>query len=352
MAKQSQFSNDEYTIGWICALRDEFTVATTMFTKEHGLPQSLPAEDNGAYMLGEIGQHKVVMACFPAGRMGTTPAAVAADGLRRTFKSVRFGLLVGIGGAVPHPHAGKDVRLGDVVVSVPTAQYGGVVQYDFGKVESGGSFKHLGHLCSPPEKLLATVTLLQSLTERLRDPATYIQDSLAELERQSDTHRYPTIGDNLFQPDYIHGSDRAHGSVTVMPGTSNQAGTSRNDCSNCNRSRLVTDRRRRPNNNPVIHLGTIASGNAVIKDTRHRDHIDQQYNNTILCFEMEAAGLMNTFPCLVIRGISDYADSHKNDGWRSRAIATSSAYAKALITIMRPADVVSLPNVDAAMRRR
>ena len=28
--------------------------------------------------------------------------------------------------------------------------------------------------------------------------------------------------------------------------------------------------------------------------------------------KMEAAGLMNEFPCIVIHGISDYADSHKN----------------------------------------
>jgi nucleoside phosphorylase len=32
-----------------------------------------------------------------------------------------------------------------------------------------------------------------------------------------------------------------------------------------------------------------------------------------VCIEMEAAGLMDWFPCLVIRGIYDYADLYKND---------------------------------------
>jgi nucleoside phosphorylase len=46
---------------------------------------------------------------------------------------------------------------------------------------------------------------------------------------------------------------------------------------------------------------------------------------------MEAAGLMNSFPCLVIRGICDYADSHKDDLWQRYAAATAAAYAKELL---------------------
>jgi nucleoside phosphorylase len=48
----------------------------------------------------------------------------------------------------------------------------------------------------------------------------------------------------------------------------------------------------------------------VIKHGGTRDKLVQELG--ILCFEMEAAGLMDNFPCLVIRGIGDYADSHKN----------------------------------------
>jgi hypothetical protein len=55
---------------------------------------------------------------------------------------------------------------------------------------------------------------------------------------------------------------------------------------------------------------------------------------------MEAAGLMNSsFPCLVIRGISDYADSHKNDTWQDYAAATSARYAKEFLSQV-PREVV------------
>ena len=54
---------------------------------------------------------------------------------------------------------------------------------------------------------------------------------------------------------------------------------------------------------------------------------------------MEAAGLMNTkFPCIVIRGISDYADSHKNEVWMEYAAATAALYARDLLRTM-PADI-------------
>jgi hypothetical protein len=49
---------------------------------------------------------------------------------------------------------------------------------------------------------------------------------------------------------------------------------------------------------------------------------------------MEAAGLMNNFPCIVIRGICDYADSHKNDRWQRYAAATAAAYAKELLAFV------------------
>lgn len=63
-----------------------------------------------------------------------------------------------------------------------------------------------------------------------------------------------------------------------------------------------------------------------------------------MCFEMEAAGLMNDFPCLVIRGICDYADSHKNKTWQAYAAATAAACAKDILTIV-PAlpELVSAP---------
>lgn len=50
----------------------------------------------------------------------------------------------------------------------------------------------------------------------------------------------------------------------------------------------------------------------------------------VLCFETEAAGALAAFPCLVIRGISNYCDSHKNDEWQGYAAAAAAAYARQL----------------------
>jgi len=68
----------------------------------------------------------------------------------------------------------------------------------------------------------------------------------------------------------------------------------------------------------------------VIKDGVLRDQLAQPYN--VLCFEMEAAGVMANFPCLVIRGISDYCDTHKNDLWHGYAAATAASYARELFS--------------------
>ncbi len=46
------------------------------------------------------------------------------------------------------------------------------------------------------------------------------------------------------------------------------------------------------------------------------------------CFEMEAAGLMSEFPCLVVREVCDYADSHKSNQWQGYAAAAAATYAK------------------------
>lgn len=82
-----------------------------------------------------------------------------------------------------------------------------------------------------------------------------------------------------------------------------------------------------------FHYGIIASGNLLIRDGAERDKISKNLGG-ILCFEMEAAGLMNSFSCLVIRGICDYADSNKNKKWQRFAAVTVALYAKKLLSIM------------------
>jgi hypothetical protein len=64
--------------------------------------------------------------------------------------------------------------------------------------------------------------------------------------------------------------------------------------------------------------GLVASGDLVVKSATKRDLAVLVFGD-ILCFEMEAAGIATEFSCIVIRGVSDYADSHKNDAWHHYA---------------------------------
>lgn len=127
MMKQSTIrTNDNYTVGWICALAVELAASVAMLDEElPGLPQA--ENDSNTYTLGRIGEHNVVLACLPAGSTGTSAAATAAANLLRTFPKIRFGLMVGVGGGAPNrpsedPY--KDLRLGDVVVSHPDGNHG------------------------------------------------------------------------------------------------------------------------------------------------------------------------------------------------------------------------------------
>ena len=117
---------------------------------------------------------------------------------------------------------------------------------------------------------------------------------------------------------------------------------SENTCDTCETSSLVA-RPPRDRHDPVIYYGLIASGNQVIKHGGTRDKLGKELG--ILCFEMEAAGLMDNFPCLVIRGICDYADSHKSKQWQGYAAATAAAYAKELLSVIHPNQVEETPAV-------
>jgi len=102
-------------------------------------------------------------------------------------------------------------------------------------------------------------------------------------------------------------------------------------CRNCDPSQIVV-RKQRTCSDPQIHYGIIGSANVVMKDSLTRDALKRDLG--IICVDMEAAGLMDTFPGLVIRGICDYADSHKHKNWQPYAAAVAAAYLKELLMII------------------
>jgi nucleoside phosphorylase len=327
----SQFRNNEYTIGWICALSSEMAAAEAMLDVVHGTPLDRSRTDTNNYRLGQIKDHKVVLACLPAGSHGVTSAARVAEQLLSSFESIKFGVMVGIGGGVPSNSA--DIRLGDVVVSCPTHTFGGVVQYDSGKATNAGKFVRTGSLNKPPQVLLSALSAI--CTKHELEDEKLAQNILSALQRHPKLSR-----------EYIHqGAEHDH----LFEAAYNHAGSSAQSCESCDPRRLVA-RHPRPSRRPLVHYGTVASGNQVIKDGITRDQLSQSLDG-VLCFEMEAAGLMDSFPCLVIRGISDYADSHKNNRWQKYAALTAAAYAKEFLHYVPRADVLksdSAPKILAA----
>jgi nucleoside phosphorylase len=341
-----KLTHTDYTVGWVCALPKELIAAAAMLDETHtDLPRQ--PNDHNAYTLGRVGGHNVVVACLPKGEIGNNNSATVAARMTLTFPSIKFGLMVGIGGGVP-----KSIRLGDVVVSTPTDGFGGVVQWDFGKTEQGGMFKRTGALNRPPTELLAALTKLE---KEYAMKGSKIPQYLEELEKNwpklvPKYIRSESLKDVLFRADYNHVNSSAICDIGTSGIRAEDIEEQEDDeedeeegghCIHCDQTKIV---RRRPRDMHV-HYGLIASGNEVVKDAAFRDKINTRLGGKVLCFEMEAAGLMNDFPCIVIRGICDYADSHKNKDWQEHAAAVAAAFAKELLSVVPVEEVKQMPTI-------
>jgi nucleoside phosphorylase len=340
-----ELTHNNYTVGWVCALPKEQTAATAMLDQIHpDLPK--PPNDHNTYTLGSIGNHNIVIACLPKGKYGTNPAATVVTRMVSTFPSIKVGVMVGIGGGIP-----PKVRLGDIVVSTPVDQYPGVVQWDMGKAEKGGNFKRTGALNNPPSALLTALAKLETKHEM---HGSKIHDYLEELGE-----KYPKLAskytwsdslkDPLFTPE---SSDRPRSRWRAIFSILLEMILALLGCLLCwwvfapmdygaeqvTSTEPIEGTRRRYENTRV-HYGLIASGNQVVKDAELRDRLDKSLGGSVLCVEMEAAGLMNDFPCVVIRGICDYANSQKNKDWQEYAAAVAAAYTKELLQYVQPSDV-------------
>jgi nucleoside phosphorylase len=310
----------KYTVGWICAIATEYLAAQLFLDEEHEGPEFVSANDTNNYTLGKIGKHNVVIAVLPHGEYGISSAAGVAKDMLHSFPNVRFGLMVGIGGGAPTPE--HDIRLGDVVVSASGYGKGGVFQYDFGKAVQGQEFQETGFLNQPPTILRAAVHgLLTQYKRKGHQLDKHIDDILKENPRlKKEFQRPESSTDRLYHSSKGHPLDDQSSCAKA--------------CGDDPSTLVVRPGRTEHEDNPAIHYGLIASSNRLMKDALTRDALAGK--NGVLCFEMEAAGLMNHFPCLVIRGICDYSDSHKNKEWQGFAAMMAAAYAKDLLCQIPP----------------
>jgi nucleoside phosphorylase len=306
-------------------VQTEYVVACEILDEEYPtLPASSPYDYN-TYTFGRIGHHKVVVACLLKGKYGLTPAASVAKDMLRSFPSIRFGMMVGIGGGAPSLK--HDIRLGDVVVSSPVGRTGGVIYYEFGKTIQNQKFERTGALDAPPLMLLTALNVIGARHER---KGHRIAESVIRMVERNPRlrkkyQRPPPETDRLYNSSFIH-PDPNHACEKVCGANTAQL--------------IQRNKRTADEDDPSVYYGLIASADRLMKDAQVRDTLAR--DEGVLCFEMEAAGLIDHFPCVVIRGICDYSDTHKNDMWQGYAAAVAAAYAKELLDVIPAAELSSI----------
>ncbi|KAM0239514.1 hypothetical protein ACHAP5_008305 [Fusarium lateritium] len=307
-----------FEIAIICALTLEADAVVALFDyywDDEGPPFDKEPGDPNAYSTGVIGRFNVVLAYMP--EMGKVSAATVASNCRKSFPSIKLALVVGICGVVPFGPSNDEIVLGDVIIS------NGIVQYDLGRQLPDRFVRKdmlLDSLGRPNQEIRGVLAKLEGLRHR-RQLSSKMADYLNVLRQEPELcAEYPgPTKDRLFEASYRHIDSQR---------SCQQLG--------CN-GELVRRRRLDTTNvcfTPAVHFGLMASGDSVMKSGEDRDRIAAAEG--VIAFEMEGAGVWDSFPCIVIKGACDYADSHKSKVWQRYAAATAAAYAKAFLGFWIP----------------
>jgi nucleoside phosphorylase len=336
----------DFEIAIICALPIEAEMVRAIFDEHwdsNGEIYGKAQGDRNAYSTGRIGRHNIVLAYMPG--MGNNSAAIVANNCRFSFEGIKLALVVGICGGVPFRKNGEEIVLGDVVIS------DGIVPFDFGRQFPNQFIRKNTLLDSPGRPNIEIRSILAML--RVPSHRKTLQDKtsqyLSDINRGLDEEVvYPGVDeDKLYEPNYHHKHQTPSNceicSISNHEGDQVCESALISSCEqlSCNemrlvpRSRLSNIRARTGNtkdtgpHQPTINFGLVASGNVVMKSGRDRDNIASQED--VIAFEMEGAGVWDNFPCLIIKGVCDYADSHKNKTWQNYAAATAAACVKAFL---------------------
>ncbi|KAL9105844.1 MAG: hypothetical protein Q9227_009052 [Pyrenula ochraceoflavens] len=306
-------SRNDYAVGWVCALPIEVAAAKATLDHIHGnLPPDWNSDDNNNYILGSLQGHNVVVAYPNSGVYGKTSVADVATQLHASYTSIRFNLMVGIAGGVPDTK--EDIRLGDVVVSKSTAGWPGVVQYAVNRERTEDQFVRSRASDQPTPLLLTAMGKAETAAVFDESKMSRYISEIVQKDPVTFSHPGPEQ-DVLFEPDYDH--------ATIE---SEESG-----CSHCDPDR-IRPRQPREVQDPMVHYGLIASSHHLTRDGAIRDKFAHKHG--ILCFETGATGLRDAAQYLVVRGICDYADSHRSELWHAYAAATATAYVKEILSFI------------------
>ncbi|KAM0739657.1 hypothetical protein ACQRIT_004841 [Beauveria bassiana] len=263
-----------------------------MLDEEHDPPTDFEKNkaDGNKYVWGRIDNHNILIAFLPAGFCGQNNAATTIACFRSSLPHIKFGVLVGIAGAIPRTTVledkvyidkKRDIRLGDVVIGRPGGTSSGVLQYDFGKMLPKKGWERTGSINLPPHDLLSVVQFLESKPDKLSGQMQALINEMIEREpsMKEESQHQGAAHDRLFKADYVHRNEDP-------------------DCSGCDPSQEIP-RPKRKSTLPAIHYGVILSGNSLVKDAEQRDTIARTTMQDCICYEMEAAAIVSQLPCLI-----------------------------------------------------
>ncbi|KAF2116961.1 nucleoside phosphorylase domain-containing protein [Lophiotrema nucula] len=333
---------DEFRVAVICAVGPEGRAVEKHFTKSWTVEEiGKDADDDNAYSLGCIGNTLVVLVWM--GEYGKTAAATAAKDLRYSFKHIRYAFVVGICGGVPTVHEGKEILLGDVIIST------GLQEYDRGK-QYQDAYCPAGETTKTQKHMRAFLVKMGSSDDSKEELQTACADHLQRLLDKNDAYaaeaRYPGWQEDLlYQPTYVH-KHRDATECHFCANSTEQCSEARDKACpelQCGKSpeHFVLRRRLQDQSTPTcpsIHFGSVGSGDTVMKSGKHRDEIAAK--GKVIAFEMEGAAVCSAFKSTlvsteVIKGVCDYADSHKSKKWQKHAAATAAACTRAFLDKMR-----------------
>lgn len=333
MEGQNRPSNrDEFEIAIICALPLETNAVLCSLDEiwyDVASTYGRARNDQNHYAFGRSGRHPVVVVTLPG--MGNVQSASAAASLDMSFVSIQLVLLVGICGAVPYGPSNQEIILGDVIVSEV------LVRLDFGRQYPTG-FKRKDTILDGPgkpnEEILGLIQHWKSQVMAQQLHARTMQHLIGLMQDPRIGTEYPTSPDQLFAAEYIH---RHHTGCFECSLAESVCATALNtSCEElgCDQRMLIPRARRSGHDgqgspNQRIYFGTIGTADTVMKSALHRDQLAA--SERIIAFEMEGAGVWDKFNCLIIKGVCDYADSHKNRNWQSYAAAVAAAAAKEVL---------------------
>ncbi|KAL4860638.1 hypothetical protein BDV12DRAFT_94262 [Aspergillus spectabilis] len=331
-------SRNDFAIAIICALPLEAEAVETLFDEHYdrlGKHYGKAPGDANAYINGRLGKHDVVLCYMP--EMGKRSAAGVASSLKISYRGVKLALVIGICGGAPSPPDYQEIFLGDVVIS------DSVIEYDFGKQYPGGYRRKTGvqdTLGRPGQEIRSLLNSLRAENSR-SELHNQTQQYLQVLQQKAARWRHPGVSDILFRASYLH-KHYNHPSPAKCscfesdsPEIVCEEALGR-DCDElgCDSGQQIRCRDISEANQTSIYIGPVASADTVMKSGQHRDEIARR--EKVIGFEMEGAGVWDNVPCIIIKGVCDYADSHKNKLWQAYAAATGASVAKAFLEYWVP----------------